>query len=97
MNWYSKQPYFYHQCYVSSYGVHIEKMTFDFKLFLKEEISLPPLEEQAAIAQVLQRADQEIFLLNQKLTHLQDQKKGLMQQLLTGKKRLMITAQHNGT
>ena len=91
LNWYSKLPHFYHQCYISSYGVHIEKMTFDFKLFLKEEISLPPLEEQTAITQVLQRADQELTLLNQKLIHLQDQKKGLMQQLLTGKKRLKIT------
>ena len=90
LNWYSKLPHFYHQCYISSYGVHIEKMTFDFKLFLKEEISLPPLEEQIAITQVLQRADQEITLINQKLTHLQNQKKGLMQQLLTGKKRLNL-------
>ena len=88
LNWYSRLPHFYHQCYISSYGVHIEKMTFDFKLFLKEEIKLPSIDEQTAIAQVLHRADHEITLLNQKLTHLQDQKKGLMQQLLTGKKRL---------
>ena len=63
-------------------------MTFDFKLFLKEEIKLPSIDEQTVIAQVLHRADHEITLLSQKLTHLQDQKKGLMQQLLTGKKRL---------
>ncbi|MGB3778149.1 MAG: restriction endonuclease subunit S [Tunicatimonas sp.] len=88
LNWYSRLPHFYHQCYISSYGVHIEKMTFDFKLFLKEEIKLPSIDEQTVIAQVLHRADHEITLLSQKLTHLQDQKKGLMQQLLTGKKRL---------
>ena len=61
-----------------------------WKTFSGIKIKLPPLEEQTAIAQVLQRADQEITLLNQKLTHLQDQKKGLMQQLLTGKKRLTL-------
>lgn len=45
-------------------------------------------EEQIAIAQVLKSADDELrFLIAQK-DRLRDQKKGLMQQLLTGKKRL---------
>ena len=58
--------------------------------FFGLKLVIPTKEEQTAIAQILQRADQEISLLNQKLTHLQNQKKGLMQQLLTGKKRLLI-------
>ena len=61
-----------------------------WKTFSGIKVSLPSIEEQTAIAQILQRADQEITLLNQKLTHLQNQKKGLMQQLLTGKKRLNL-------
>ncbi len=89
--WYSQMPYFYHQTYISSYGVHIEKMTFDFETFLSLEIKLPSIDEQASIAKVLQAADKEIQLLKAKADKLKDQKKGLMQVLLTGKKRLKIT------
>lgn len=88
--WYSRMPYFYHQTYISSYGVHIEKMTFDFEIFLQLEMMLPSYEEQTAIAQVLQVADKEIQLLKTKTEKLREQKKGLMQVLLTGKKRLTI-------
>lgn len=48
------------------------------------------LREQTAIAQVLQAADKEISLLKAKAEKLREQKKGLMQQLLTGRKRLEI-------
>lgn len=87
--WYSQTPYFYHQTYISSYGVHIEKMTFDFDTFLQLEMKLPSIEEQTAIAHVLQAADKEISLLKAKAEKLKEQKKGLMQVLLTGKKRLL--------
>ena len=82
--------YFYHQTYVSSYGDHIEKVTFDFEAFLQLEIRLPLKEEQTAIVQVLQKTDDEIQLLKNKMGKLKEQKKGLMQVLLTGKKRLKI-------
>jgi type I restriction enzyme S subunit len=88
-NWYSKTPYFYHQTYISSYGVHIEKMTFDFESFLSLGMKLPSFEEQIAITAVLQTAENEIQLLHKKLDALKDQKKGLVQQLLTGKKRVI--------
>lgn len=91
LNWYSKLPFFYHQTFTSSYGVHIEKMTFDFKLFLKEKIHLPSVQEQAAIVNVLIEADRELQLYQQKLTTLKDQKKGLMQKLLTGEVRVKTT------
>lgn len=86
--WYSQLPYFYHQTYISSYGVHIEKMTFDFESFLSLGIKLPSKDEQTAIANVLQTVDKEIELLKAKSEKLKEQKKGLMQILLTGKKRL---------
>jgi type I restriction enzyme S subunit len=89
-NWYSKLPYFYHQALISSYGVHIEKMTFDFDTFLQLEMKLPSIEEQTAIALVLQAADKEISLLKAKAEKLREHKKGLMQRLLTGKVRLNI-------
>jgi type I restriction enzyme S subunit len=88
--WYSQTPYFYHQTYISSYGVHIEKMTFDFDTFLQLEMKLPSVEEQTAISKVLQAADKEISLLKAKAEKLREQKKWLMQVLLTGKVRLKI-------
>ena len=58
--------------------------------FFSLKVTIPSFEEQAAIAQVLQAADKEIQLLKTKCDKLKEQKKGLMQQLLTGKKRLTI-------
>ncbi|MBQ8251020.1 MAG: restriction endonuclease subunit S [Alphaproteobacteria bacterium] len=46
--------------------------------------------EQKAIADVLSTADEEIDLLNKKLEALKEQKKGLMQQLLTGQTRVKV-------
>ena len=54
------------------------------------KIRIPSIEEQTAIAQVLQASDKEIQLLKTKTEKLREQKKGLMQVLLTGKKRLKI-------
>lgn len=53
-------------------------------------IFLPSIEEQTAIAEVLSTADEELALQKQLLVQYQQQKKALMQQLLTGKKRLRI-------
>ena len=53
------------------------------------EILLPKIEEQTAIAEILATADRELTLQKEKLAQLQTQKKGLMQVLLTGKKRLI--------
>lgn len=61
------------------------------KAFLEIEWRMPSIEEQQKIASVLNAADKEIDLLIQKLKAYQDQKKGLMQQLLTGKKRVNLT------
>lgn len=59
------------------------------KQLLEIQIKLPKsIEEQIAIAQVLQAADKEISLLKLKAEKLREKKKGLMQQLLTGKIRI---------
>lgn len=52
-------------------------------------ILLPSIKEQIAIVEVLTTADQEISLLEAKLAAMKEEKKGLMQVLLTGKKRLI--------
>lgn len=59
-----------------------------FKTLCQVKLNLPSIEEQTTIAQVLQAADKEISLLKAKAEKLREQKKGLMQVLLTGKKRL---------
>lgn len=58
--------------------------------FCTVRIPYPSPEEQIAIAQVLQAADKELQLLKSKTEKLREQKRGLMQVLLTGKKRLTI-------
>ena len=56
---------------------------------LKYSLHIPnDIKEQQTIAEVLSSVDKEIDLLKQKLTKLEEQKKGLMQILLTGKVRL---------
>lgn len=52
--------------------------------------SIPALEEQEKIAQVLMLADREIDLYQQQLDKLKLEKKSLMQQLLTGQKRVNL-------
>ena len=53
-------------------------------------LSIPNFKEQQKIATVLTNADKEIELLEQQLADLQQEKKALMQVLLTGKKRVVV-------
>lgn len=57
-------------------------------------VSIPPREEQQKIAAVLSTADQEISALEQNLGVLKQEKKALMQQLLTGKRRVQLNEQN---
>jgi type I restriction enzyme S subunit len=56
---------------------------------LKLEVPLPPLSEQQAIAQILSDMDTEVESLEQKRDKYKDIKQGMMQELLTGKMRLV--------
>lgn len=56
--------------------------------FAKLKIPVPSLGEQKRIVAVLSEADKEIELLKQQIAALKDQKKGLMQKLLTGEIRV---------
>lgn len=82
-------------------------MAIDFARFVQEgavpsinqgdlssfKLSYPYVEEQQKIAAVLSAADAEISTLEKKLACLKDEKKALMQQLLTGKRRVKIDAE----
>lgn len=54
------------------------------------KIPYPDLAEQKSIAEILSKADEEIELLNKKLEAFKQEKKALMQQLLTGKIRVKV-------
>ena len=54
------------------------------------QVSLPSLDEQSHIATVLSACDREIELLRRKEIALREQKKGLMQRLLTGEIRIKL-------
>jgi type I restriction enzyme S subunit len=56
--------------------------------FFSLKVTIPLNEEQTAIAAVLEKATEEVKIYEQKLAALKEQKRGLMQVLLTGKKRL---------
>lgn len=60
--------------------------------FFEILLSIPSLEEQQKIASILSTADAEISNLEKQLAAYKQQKRGLMQQLLTGKKRVKIEA-----
>ena len=55
--------------------------------------SLPTLMEQQKIAAVLSAADAEMSMLEKKLACLKEEKKALMQQLLTGKRRVNVESE----
>lgn len=85
----TKLPEMYNKAYISSYGVHIEKMTFNLQLYLNETITIPSdVEEQNKIVNILETQEKEINLLTKELENLKEQKKGLMQLLLIGKVRV---------
>lgn len=81
-------PIFKYRFYVFSNGVHIEKMIFHTKTWLKSEIKLPRYEEQVKIREMLDKEQMAIDLLTKEIDQLKIQKKGLMQLLLTGKVRV---------
>lgn len=62
----------------------------------KVRIALPGVSEQAAIAEVLSDMDAEIGPLVRRRDKTRALKQGMMQELLTGKKRLVGSSGHHG-
>jgi type I restriction enzyme S subunit len=88
--------FFYFMCQESFYSSLENKMSgtgskrLNPKSFFKVKIKLPSIEMQKKIANILTTADQEIDALQKRLDHLKQEKKALMQQLLTGKRRVQV-------
>ena len=85
----SESLYFQQTCFHASIGVHIEKMIFKLDSWFKWPFNIPPVSEQKRIVKILSTWDRAILVTEKLLTNSQQQKKALMQQLLTGKKRLL--------
>ena len=57
---------------------------------VKCRLTLPPIVEQSRIAELLSGDDASLDMLDEYRDHLQQQKKGLMQRLLTGEIRVAV-------
>ncbi|GCD75130.1 restriction endonuclease subunit S [Acetobacter pasteurianus NBRC 3299] len=72
-------------------GTLMERKAVKISPFLATKIRIPcDFSEQQAIAAVLNTADEEITALEYDLSRLRQEKKALMQQLLTGKRRVKV-------
>ncbi len=79
-----------HYKYISQ-GTNVRRRKAPVEAFLKLKVILPAtIEEQKRITEILQTCDREIDLYTQKLQALKQQKKGLMQKLLTGQVRVKV-------
>ncbi|MGD9578367.1 MAG: restriction endonuclease subunit S [Syntrophorhabdus sp.] len=76
--------------HISALGQGATRYNLSKNQLMKLELQLPMAEEQNSIASVLDIADSEIHDLNRRIDCLRQEKKALMQQLLTGKKRVTI-------
>jgi type I restriction enzyme, S subunit len=85
-----KQPHVVNRFYCHSQGLVDDTLNCKYKDFSLVKVLIPDYEEQCAIATILSIAENEIGIHRRHLTALQIQKKGLMQMLLTGKKRVTI-------
>lgn len=81
-----KTQWFYGHIPMFVQGSVRDSLSFDGLCSMK--FFIPTIEEQTAIVRVLQAAEKEISLLKLKAQKLREEKKGLMQQLLTGKIRI---------
>ena len=88
LNYLAHSVYFQQTCFHSSIGVHVEKMIFKLDRWLSWDFLIPPLAEQKRIAEILSTWDRAIEVVKGLIENSQAQKIALMQQLLTGKKRL---------
>ncbi len=80
-----KLPATIHLFYKHSQGLTSDTWNLKFRHFSQIQVRIPHLDEQLAIASILTHMDEELSLENRRLEALKQQKRGLMQELLTGK------------
>lgn len=85
-----KTPHMIHDFWRYSQGIVDDTLNLKFNNFEIIKVWIPDKGTQTKIAKLLKSYDEEIQLLNSKLKMLKEQKKGLMQKLLTGQIRVKI-------
>ena len=75
---------------VANQGARHDRLNITSNDFMNMPLPYPPIKEQEKIANILIESYKEIQLLNSMLEKLKDQKKGLMQKLLTGQIRVKV-------
>ena len=83
-----QQPRIVYDFWTHSQGLVSDTLNCKYPDFSQVKVSIPSKEEQTAVADFFVEIDKEIELANKKLARLQEEKRGLMQVLLTGKKRI---------
>lgn len=83
-----KLPEMIHRFWAYSYGLTDDRLRLYFNDFKRIPWDLPPLPEQKKIAEILSTWDKAIETTEKLLANAEAQKRALMQQLLTGKRRL---------
>lgn len=73
---------------IANFGARFDRMNITDTDFFNMPIPVPPLAEQEKIAEILSLWDKAIEQTKELIAYKEKQKKGLMQNLLTGKKRL---------
>ena len=85
-----QQPRIVYGFWTHSQGLVSDTLNCKYPDFCQVRVTIPSKKEQTAIANFFIQIDKEIEIQKQKLAALQEQKKGLMQVLLTGKRRMII-------
>lgn len=83
-----QQPRIVYSFWTHSQGLVSDTLNCKYPDFCQVKVVIPSKEEQTAVADFFVEIDKEIELANKKLARLQEQKKGLMQVLLSGKRRV---------
>jgi type I restriction enzyme S subunit len=79
-----------HAFHRNSQGLVDDTLSLKYHNFARIHVTIPAVPEQKRIAAVLSACDEEIKLLKKQLEALKEQKRGLMQKLLTGEVRVKI-------
>ncbi len=83
-----KSPAVVHLLHRHSQGLVKDTLNLKWRHFMEIRVAIPRKEEQQTIAAIFRLVDRELALLHARLDALCEQKKGLMQLLLTGKVRV---------
>jgi type I restriction enzyme S subunit len=75
----------------SSKGTSGSMKKIDTSIIEELKVSLPPLSEQQRITSILSTIDRKLTLQRKRIAHYEKLKQGLMNELLTGKRRVKVT------